>query len=62
MNTPSPSPSPRPKRSPDEPEITQEESVPTDGSDPEGEAMMKKVENRKLEDRGDAERKTPDKS
>ncbi|MBT2335243.1 hypothetical protein J7E49_15160 [Variovorax paradoxus] len=59
MNTPSPK---RSKRSPDEPEITQEESVPTDGKDTEGEELMKKVENKKLQDRGDAERKTPDKS
>ncbi|MCR8959512.1 hypothetical protein V9L20_02625 [Variovorax sp. CCNWLW225] len=62
MNTPTPPPASRPKRSPDEPEITQEESVPTDGSDTEGEEMMKKVENKKLEDPGSAEHKTPEKS
>jgi hypothetical protein len=62
MNTPTPPSAPRRKRFPDEPEITQEESVPTDGSDTEGEEMMKKVENRKLQDRGDAEHKTPEKS
>jgi hypothetical protein len=56
MNTPSPRPAR--KRSPDEPELTQEESVPLDGTDPEGEEMRKKVENKMLEDRGDAERKT----
>ncbi|CAN7309243.1 hypothetical protein LJR069_001561 [Variovorax paradoxus] len=56
MNKPSPK---RRERSPDEPEITQEESVPTDGSDTEGEEQMKKVGNRKLQDPGDAERKTP---
>jgi hypothetical protein len=60
MNTPSPRP-PR-KRSPDEPELTQEESVPLDGTDPEGEEMMKKVDNKMLQDRGDAERKTPGKT
>ncbi|MET3443741.1 hypothetical protein ABIC94_004547 [Variovorax paradoxus] len=62
MNTPTPPSAPRRKRSPDEPEITQEESVPTDGTDTEGEEMMKKVENRKLEDPGEAEHKTPGKS
>jgi hypothetical protein len=36
--------------------------VPTDGKDTEGEKQMKKVENKKLQDPGDAERKTPDKS
>jgi hypothetical protein len=61
MNTPASPPSPRPKRSPDEPEITQEESVPTDGRDTEGEEMMKKVENKKLQDPGTAEQKTPEK-
>ena len=50
------------ERSHDEPEITQEESVPTDGKDTEGEELMKKVDNKKLEEPGDAERKTPDKS
>lgn len=34
----------------EEPEITQEESVPTDGKDVEGEEMMKKVRNKKLEE------------
>lgn len=46
----------------DEPEITQEESVPTDGADTEGEQMMKHVVNRKLQDPGSAEHKTPEKS
>lgn len=59
MNKPSPK---RRDRSPDEPEITQEESVPTDGKDTEGEELMKEVDNKKLEDPGDAEHKTPDKS
>lgn len=61
MNTPSPTQQQR-KRTPDEPEITQEESVPTDGRDIEGEEQMKKVGNEKLREPGDAERKTPEKS
>ncbi|MET3915207.1 hypothetical protein ABID97_001989 [Variovorax sp. OAS795] len=61
MNTSSQRP-PSGKRSPDEPELTQEDSVPLDGTDKEGEEMMKKVRNDKLQDRGDAERKTPGKS
>ncbi|MEJ8825094.1 hypothetical protein WKW80_24205 [Variovorax humicola] len=32
----------------EEPELTQEESVPSDGKDIEGEAMMKSVHNKKL--------------
>ncbi len=59
MNAPTP---PRRERSPDEPEITQEESVPTDGRDAEGEEMMRKVGNEKLREPGDAEDKTPAKS
>ena len=51
--------SPRPS---DEPDITQEESVPNDGRDVEGEALMKAVENKKLEDTSDPEAKTPDKA
>lgn len=47
MNTPA-RPSPTDQR--DEPEITQEDSVPTDGKDVEGEEMMKKVRNTKLEE------------
>lgn len=46
----------------DEPEITQEESVPTDGKDTEGEKQMKKVGNDKLKEPGDAEHKTSEKS
>ena len=46
----------------EEPEITQEESVPSDGRDTEGEEMMKQVVNRKLEDPGLAEDKTPQKA
>ena len=46
----------------DEPEITQEESVPTDGKDTEGEDQMKKVGNARLKEPGDAEHKTPEKS
>ncbi|MET0543084.1 MAG: hypothetical protein ABWZ88_15175 [Variovorax sp.] len=46
--TPSES-SPRTKPYNEEPEITQEESIPSDGPDVEGEAMMKQVRNKKLE-------------
>ena len=46
----------------EEPEITQEESVPSDGPDTEGEEMMKDVVNRKLHDAGSADHKTPEKS
>jgi hypothetical protein len=42
--------SPRKPQTHEEPEITQEESVPTDGRDLEGEKLMKKVRNKKLED------------
>ena len=56
MNTPN---TPDARHAPDEPEITQEESVPTDGRDIEGEAMMKDVRNKKLEEPGDREHKTP---
>jgi hypothetical protein len=47
MTTP---PKPSQSNPHDEPEITQEESVPTDGKDVEGEALMKKVRNKKLEE------------
>lgn len=47
MTTPA---KPRPPEQHDEPEITQEEAVPTDGKDVEGEEMMKKVRNKKLEE------------
>ncbi|SFE02753.1 hypothetical protein [Paracidovorax konjaci] len=33
----------------DEPEVTQENDVPLDGTDPDGEAMMKEVRNDRLE-------------
>ncbi|MDP9902524.1 hypothetical protein [Variovorax ginsengisoli] len=46
----------------DEPEITQEEAVPNDGRDVEGEAMMKEVGNKKLQEPGDREHKTPEKA
>ncbi|MCR6474756.1 hypothetical protein NU688_01205 [Variovorax sp. ZS18.2.2] len=46
----------------EEPEITQEESVPSDGRDAEGEELMKQVKNRKLHDEGSSEEKTPEKS
>jgi len=51
-----PSPDPHASRPPpppehaEEPEITQEESVPTDGRDIEGEEAMKKVKNEQMED------------
>ncbi|MET3496067.1 hypothetical protein [Variovorax boronicumulans] len=46
----------------EEPEITQEESVPSDGADTAGEEMMKGVVNPKLHDAGSAEHKTPEKA
>ena len=61
MNTSSQRPPPG-KRSPDEPELTQEESVPLDGPDKAGGDMMRTVRNDKRQDRGDAERKTPGKA
>ena len=51
---------PTPKH--EEPEVTQEDDVPTDGKDVEGEEMMKKVQNKKLHEPGDRESKTPDKA
>jgi hypothetical protein len=52
-----------PKHSPhEEPEVTQEESVPTDGRDTEGEKLMEDVGNRKLHDKGSADHKTPEKA
>ncbi len=45
-----------------EPEITREEAVPNDGRDIEGEAMMKEVQNKKLEEPGEREHKTPEKT
>lgn len=52
-------PPPASRSTHEEPEITQEESVPSDGRDIEGERLMKEVGNRKLQDQGDAEHKTP---
>ena len=46
----------------EEPEVTQEESVPSDGRDTEGEQLMKQVRNGKLHDKDSAEHKTPEKS
>ncbi|MDP9607281.1 UNVERIFIED_ORG: hypothetical protein J2W38_007102 [Variovorax paradoxus] len=46
----------------EEPEVTQEESIPSDGRDIEGERLMKEVANRKLHDRGEPEHKTPEKA
>ncbi len=39
----------------EEPELTQEESVPTDGKDVEGERMIKDVRNDKLHDKSGTE-------
>ncbi len=58
MNTQPPN---QPSTADPEPEITREESVPSDGRDTEGEAMMKDVRNRKLQDPGERENKTPEK-
>lgn len=55
MSTSKPSPH-------EEPEVTQEESVPSDGRDTEGEELMKGVSNGKLHDKDSAEHKTPAKS
>lgn len=55
-------PSPAKQPAHEEPEPTQEESVPTDGRDTEGERLMKDVGNSKLHEQGDAEHKTPRKS
>lgn len=63
MSTPAPKPSPAStKTTHEEPEPTQEESVPSDGRDTEGEALMKDVRNGKLHDKGSAEHKTAEKS
>lgn len=43
----------------EEPEVTQEESVPSDGRDTEGEELMKQVRHDKLQDKGSAGAKTP---
>ncbi|CAN5540296.1 hypothetical protein BH10PSE18_BH10PSE18_42580 [soil metagenome] len=58
MNT---KPSTPPVETNAEPEITREESVPSDGRDTEGEAMMKDVQNKKLEEPGEREHKTTEK-
>lgn len=52
---------PKPPRH-EEPEVTQEESVPSDGRDTEGEELMKQVRNGKLHDKSSVEHKTPEKS
>ena len=46
----------------EEPEVTQEESIPSDGRDVEGERLMKKVSNEKLHDKGEAEHRTAEKA
>ncbi len=58
MNT---QPSPPPSAADPEPDITREESVPSDGRDTEGEAMMKDVRNKKLQEPGEREHKMPEK-
>jgi hypothetical protein len=55
-------PTPAPRSTHEEPEITQEESVPSDGLDTEGQRLMKDVGNSKLHDKGEAEHKTPEKA
>jgi hypothetical protein len=46
-----------PGKTHEEPEITQEESVPTDGRDVEGEKLMKGVVNEKLAEKPGEEKK-----
>lgn len=55
-------PNPARQSTHEEPEVTQEESVPSDGRDIEGEQLMKEVSNRKLHDKGEAEQKTPERA
>lgn len=57
-----PEPTPTQRSTHEEPEITQEESVPSDGRDAEGERLMEEVSNSKLHDKGGAESKTPEKA
>ncbi len=55
--------SPSPRRntpSGEEPELTQEESIPSDGKDVEGEEMMKQVSNNKLADLKDDASEVPE--
>jgi hypothetical protein len=59
---PMPKPTPAPHSTHEEPEVTQEESVPSDGPDTEGERLMEDVGNSKLHDKGEAEHKTPGKA
>lgn len=59
MNDSTPS---NPTHASDEPELSNEEAVPNDGRDVEGEEMMKEVRNKKLQEPGDREHKTPDKA
>jgi len=46
----------------EEPELTQEDSVPSDGKDVEGEQMMKQVSNDKLADHIEKTTEAPKKS
>lgn len=59
MTTPAPR---KDTHSGEEPEITQEDAVPSDGKDVEGEEMMKKVSNKKLSDLKDDASEVPAKS
>lgn len=45
----------------EEPEVTQEEAVPSDGRDTEGERLMKDVSNSKLHEKDEAGTRTPGK-
>ena len=51
---------PEPSSKHEEPEITQEEAVPNDGKDIEGEEMMKQVVNEKLEEKPGEEKDAKD--
>lgn len=57
MNAPA---KPQPPATHEEPEITQEEAVPNDGKDVEGEEMMKQVKNDKLEEKPGEEKDAKD--
>lgn len=46
----------------EEPELTQEDSVPSDGKDVEGERMMKQVSNKKLADHSEKSTEAPERS
>ena len=52
----------KPARLDEEPELTQEEAIPSDGKDEEGEQMMRHVRNSKLTDSGQEASGKPDQS